>query len=95
MIVGVLRIRLAVPAETLKEKRAIVKSLVDRLRRRFNAAVAEVEDLDSASRATVAVCCVSNDASHVERQLATIARVAEDLRLDVEILSIETELMHL
>ncbi len=93
--IGVLRIRLAVPAETLKEKRAIVKSLVERLRLRFNAAVAEVDDLDAPSRATIAACVVSNDSAHADRQLATIASAVEELRLDVEVLAVETELIAL
>ena len=42
---------MAVPAETLKEKRSIVKSVVERLRNRYNAGVAEVEDLKSGETA--------------------------------------------
>lgn len=95
MTVGVVRIRLALPSRTLKEKRAIVKSTVERLRNRFNAAVAEVEDLDDAATATVGAVCISNDAQHADQQVAAIARAVEEWRLDVEVLGIETELIHL
>lgn len=95
MTVGILRISMAVPAETLKEKRSIVKSVIERLRNRFNASVAEIDDLDTPGRTTIAAACVSNEAKHTDRQLQAMARAVEGWRLDVEILSIETELLSL
>lgn len=92
MTVGVIRIRLRLPSRTLKEKRAIVNSVIGRLRQRFNASVAEVEDLDDASIATVAAACLSNDAHHADAQLQSIARSVEDWRLDAEVIGISTEL---
>ncbi|MCC7364335.1 MAG: DUF503 domain-containing protein [Dehalococcoidia bacterium] len=93
MTVGVLRLRFSVPADTLKEKRAVVKSVVERLRGRFNASVAEVEDLDDPGHATIAACVVSNDAKHADSMLGSIARTVEEWRLDVELLAVETELI--
>jgi len=95
MTVGILRITMAIPASTLKEKRAIVKSVVERLRNRFNASVAEVDDLDDPGRVTIAAACLSNEAHHADQQLQSIARVVEEWRLDAEILEIETELVRL
>ncbi|MCC6386380.1 MAG: DUF503 domain-containing protein [Dehalococcoidia bacterium] len=91
--VGVLHIRLALPAATLKEKRTIVKSVVARLRTRFNASVAEVADLDDPGHATLAAACISNDARHADSQLQAIANAVEEWRLDAEVLGIETELI--
>ena len=93
MTVGVVRIRLRLPSRTLKEKRAIVKSVVERLRQRFNASVAEVEDLDDVAMTTIAAACVSNDARHADEQLQAIARAIEEWRLDAEMVSVETELL--
>jgi len=95
MTVGILRISMAVPAESLKEKRSIVKSVIERLRHRYNASVAEVDDLDDPGRATIAVACVSNGSRHTDRQLQTIARAVEEWRLDVELLAVETEMVAL
>ncbi len=92
--IGVLTIRLALPAETLKEKRSIVKSVVERLRTRFNASVAEVGDLDAPGYATIAAVVVSNDGAHVDSQLQAIARAVEDWRLDAEVVDVATELAH-
>lgn len=91
--VGVLHLRLALPADTLKEKRTIVKSLAARLRSRFNASVAEVADLDDPGHATLAVACVSNDARHADSQLQAVAGAVQEWRLDAELIGFETELL--
>lgn len=60
---GLCTIDLSVPeSNSLKDKRQIVKSLVENLRNRFNVSAAEVEDLDKWRSATLAVAVVSNDA---------------------------------
>ena len=92
MTVGIIRIRLRLPSRTLKEKRTIVKSVVERLRQRFNASVAEVDDLDDPAAATIAAACLSNDSHHADAQLQSIARAVEEWRLDAEVLEIATEL---
>ncbi len=93
MVAGLLRIRLRLPARSLKEKRAIVKPVVERLRHRFNAAVAEAGDLDARDAATVMVAVLAPDAAHAARQLQTIARAVEGWRPDAVIADIETELI--
>ncbi len=54
---------------SLKDKRQMIKSLVETTRRKFNVSIAEVDDLDVWRRATLGVACVSNDAAHVNRVL--------------------------
>ncbi len=93
MTIGLLRIRLALTSRTLKEKRTIVKSVVERLRTRFNASVAEVDDLDSPSIATIAAAVISTDARHADAQLQSIAAAIEEWRVDAQVIEIETELL--
>jgi uncharacterized protein YlxP (DUF503 family) len=93
MTVGILSIRLRLPSRTLKEKRTIVKSVVERLRTRYNASVAEVDDLDAAGFATIAAVVVSNDGSHADAQLQEMARAVEGWRLDAEVLDVRTEVI--
>jgi uncharacterized protein YlxP (DUF503 family) len=95
MTVAVVRIRLALPSRDLKAKRAIVRSLVERLRTRFNAAVAEVDDLDRPGHATIAAACLSNDPAHADAQAAAILAAVHAERLDAEVIDVETELIHL
>lgn len=90
---GILHLRFTLPATTLKEKRAIVKSVAERLRSRFNASVAEVDDLDTPGRATLGVAVLSNDARHADRQLQEIARTFAGWRLDVVLEDVATEVI--
>ena len=49
---------------SLKAKRSIIKGLKERLRKRFNVAVAEVDSMDSHKKAVLGIAYVSNDPSH-------------------------------
>jgi hypothetical protein len=59
---------------SLKDKRSIVKSLIERLRSRFNASVAEVDRNDSRTTAVIGIAVVSNDKMHAQSQLDAIER---------------------
>jgi uncharacterized protein YlxP (DUF503 family) len=62
MVVGILTISLDIPgASSLKDKRQVVKSLLDGIRNRFGVSAAEVGDNDIWRRAVVGVACVSNE----------------------------------
>ena len=73
MVVGIARIVLGIPgAQSLKDKRSVVRRVIDRTRAKFNAAVAEVGDNDVHRRAVIGVSVVSNDRRHVNEMLDTI-----------------------
>jgi uncharacterized protein YlxP (DUF503 family) len=62
MIVGLCEIDLSIPeSHSLKDKRQILRSLLDNLRNKFNISVAEVGRMDAWQRATVGIACVSNE----------------------------------
>jgi uncharacterized protein YlxP (DUF503 family) len=84
---------LRLPSRTLKEKRAIVKSVVERLRNKFNASVAEADDLDNPGIASIAAAVISNDSRHADEQAQAMAAAIEGWRLDAEVLEIEVELI--
>lgn len=70
MVVGICRIVLSLPwNDSLKGKRSVVKSILERARNRFHVAAAEVADLDVHRRATLGFAVVSNEARHVESTL--------------------------
>jgi uncharacterized protein YlxP (DUF503 family) len=71
--IGVLTLDIHVEhSHSLKEKRHVVKSLKDRLRERFNVAVAEIDHLDSWQTSVVAAVTVSNDRVHAEQILNAV-----------------------
>ena len=90
MVVGILRLTLHVQgASSLKEKRQVVRKVVDRLRSRFNVAVAEVGENDVWQRAVIGISAVSNDRAFVNEVLDKCARdagnIAEILNREMEI----------
>ncbi len=77
MTIGALELDFIIPhADSLKDKRRVVKSLKERLRNRFNCSVAETDFLDAWRRCRLAVCVVSNDVRHVNSQLSGIVDYA-------------------
>ena len=78
MIVGVASWELSVPgAASLKDKRAVLKSLKDRLRQRFNVSVAETGSHDVWQRAELAVAVVGTDGRFVDSVLSKVDRFVE------------------
>ncbi len=70
MLVGVCRVVLGLPGNnSLKGKRSVVKSVLERARQKFHVAAAEIEDLDNHRRATLGFACVSNDARHARSMM--------------------------
>ena len=79
MIVGSLRVRLLIrEARSLKDKRQVVQSIKDRLRKRFNVSVAEVEAQDNRQLAVLGVAMVGNEAGPCSRQ--SLQQIVEALR---------------
>jgi len=62
---------------TLKDKRQVVRSLLDRIRGRFNVSAAEVGQNDSVRYATLAFVAVANDPTFVDRMLSKVADLIE------------------
>lgn len=82
MTIGVLTIELFFDQSgSLKDKRQLLKSLAERLRRRFNVSAAEVEGMDLWQRSTVAVALVGNQPGYVNEVLEKILRFVEEQNL--------------
>ena len=80
MVVGVLRLTLVVPgARSLKEKRHVVRKITDRVRARYNVAIAEVAENDVWQRAVLGMAVVANDRSFVNEVLDKVVRDVEML----------------
>ena len=95
MIVGAAVVELHVHgSRSLKAKRGVVRSISQRVRNRFNLAVAEVGGQDTWQRVTLGLAAAGNDATNVRRVLDRALDFIENLHLaeetgsDVEILSL-------
>lgn len=91
MHIGVCKIWLRIPqSRSLKAKRRVIKSLVARLKNRFNIAIAEVEALNTHEAAVLAAVSVSNDAAHLNRLISHVITFIE-ANVDAELVDYKTE----
>jgi uncharacterized protein len=78
MPVGLLTLELHIAeAQSLKEKRQVLRSLKERLRAHFNVAVAELEYEETWQRSVVGVVTLSNEEQHVEEALQKVLSEAD------------------
>ena len=78
MFVGILRLTFHIPhAQSLKDKRSVVRRFQDRVRAKFSVSIAEVAAQDLLQKAVFGVSVVSGEASVCDSVLASVARVAE------------------
>jgi uncharacterized protein YlxP (DUF503 family) len=94
MYVGALQLTLRIPlSASLKDKRQVVQSVLQRVRNKFEVATAEVGTLESWQVATIGVSGVSNSARHAEDVLEHVRRYIEETRPDVEVTDEQIEVM--
>jgi uncharacterized protein YlxP (DUF503 family) len=75
--IGVLTLELRLEhSHSLKEKRHVVQSLKERLRHKFNVAVAEIDHQDLWQRSVVAAVTVSSDQVFAEKVLRAVEEEA-------------------
>jgi uncharacterized protein YlxP (DUF503 family) len=78
MFVGIVRIELHIPgAASLKDKRAVVRALKERIRHHVQASVAEVDHQDLWQRATLGVAVVSGENRQVGELLQSVRNQVE------------------
>jgi uncharacterized protein YlxP (DUF503 family) len=95
MIVAAARITLIIPEnDSLKGKRKVVRSLIEKVRHKFEAAVAEVGDNDLWRKAQIGVAVVGNDPQILSTRLHHIMKFMENQHL-AEIIDSQVELCYL
>lgn len=73
---------------SLKEKRAVIKPIIEGARRRYQVAAAEVDYQDKWQRAGIGVAVVAASAGHAEEVLQAVERFVWSFP-EVEVISIE------
>lgn len=95
MIVGAAVVELHVHgSQSLKEKRGVVRSVMGRLRNRFNVSVAEIGGQDTWQRAVIGVASTGSDRTYVRGQLRKALEFIEDMHL-AEVIGSDVELLEL
>ena len=91
--VGLLTLHLHLPhSHSLKDKRKVVQALKDRLRRRSNVSVAEIEFQEKWQRSVVGVVAISQTEAHAREVLERVEQEAARL-LGSDLTSSEIEFL--
>lgn len=91
MHILLLRFRLLLPSRTLKEKRAIVKSVLSRARNRFNVAVGETDLHDQPADAEIAFVTIAGSVAGGRHVLQELEKWLVEERQDIEVTEVEVE----
>jgi uncharacterized protein len=83
MFIAACRIELELPeSSSLKDKRQVLRSIMARVRNKFNVAVAEVDYQEVWHDAALGIVCVSNNAGHARSMVESVASYVEESRMD-------------
>jgi len=94
MRVGVVRIDLGLHGcRSLKEKRQILRSVIERTRARYRVAVAEIEDQDLWQRAVIGVSSVSANGGHAAEIMQSVVDFVTTAHPECEVLDHEIEVL--
>ncbi len=94
MVVGIGIIELMIHnSSSLKAKRQVVKSILGKVRSKFDLSIAEVGEQDKWQRCTIGFAVVSSDGGHAHTMLETITNYVENLYL-AEIIDSRIEIIH-
>ena len=78
VVIALLTIDIHIPhAQSLKDKRMVLRRLKDRLRSKFNVSVSEVDHQDLWQRSQMSVVTVGSDNEYVRQTLALALEEAE------------------
>ena len=91
--IGIVTLRLH-ECRSLKSKRKIVKSIIGKVRNKFNSAVAEVGSNDIYQRSKIGFTLVGNDHQVINSKIDKIFNMIDDLGL-AEIVDTELEIIHI
>jgi uncharacterized protein YlxP (DUF503 family) len=96
MPIAKLTLEISIPhAQSLKDRRQVVRSLKDKLRHGFNVSVAELDDASIWNRATLGFAAISSSTPYLNGQMQELERTLQRLApaLGAEILDAWMEMV--
>ena len=94
MVIGILKLTLRIhDTQSLKEKRKVVKSVIARIRNKFNVSIAEVGSNDKWQIAELGICTVGNDRRFINSTIDNILSYLDSIYID-EIIHSDIEILN-
>lgn len=92
MFIAIAKIDLLIyEAASIKDKRQVIRSILDKFKNKTSIAACEVAHHDLWQKATIGISCVSNDKGIVEKEISWAIRCLDE-RYEIEIIEIQQEI---
>lgn len=93
MIIGICTCEIFIfNANSLKSKRSVVKSIIEKSKNRFNISIAEVGEYDKWQKSIIAFSTISNDQKIVEETIEKVINFFDSYS-EIEIINIKREIL--
>lgn len=93
MIIGICTCEIYIfNANSLKSKRSVVKSIIEKSKNRFNISIAEVGENDKWQKSIIAFSTISNDQRLVEETIEKVINFFDSYS-EIEIININREIL--
>lgn len=93
MLIGVCRVTISIPESfSLKEKRKVKRSIVDRVRAKFNVSIAEVESQEIWNELVLGISMVSTESKHIYEVMSEIIKLIEEQK-EAELIDYEIDIL--
>ena len=93
MIIGICTCEIFIfNANSLKSKRSVVKSIIEKSKNRFNISIAEVGENDKWQKSIIAFSTISNNQKIVEETIEKVINFFDSYS-EIEIINIKSEIL--
>lgn len=93
MIIGICTCEIFIfNANSLKSKRSVVKSIIEKSKNKFNISIAEVGENDKWQKSIIAFSTISNDQKIVEETIEKVINFFDSYS-EIEIINIKREIL--
>lgn len=93
MIIGICTCEIFIfNANSIKSKRSVVKSIIEKSKNRFNISIAEVGENDKWQKSIIAFSTISNDQKIVEETIEKVINFFDSYS-EIEIINIKSEIL--
>ncbi|MCX7721080.1 MAG: DUF503 domain-containing protein [Dictyoglomus thermophilum] len=93
MLIGVCRVIISIPESfSLKEKRKIKRSIVDKVRSKFNVSIAEVDSQEIWNELVLGISIVSTESKYIYEVMSEIIKLIEEQK-DTELIDYEIDIL--
>lgn len=95
MILGIGHLSIHIPdSHSLKDKRQVTRSIIQRVRSRFDVAIAEVDDQQFWQTATIGIVSVSNSGQPADEVIQRVIAFVEQNLQSGYVSDVSTEILH-